>query len=106
MDLSKCVAESAERASEPRKTAQINRDAYPVVSSDFDAPGGTSRIVTRASTGAHMLEYEPEAGKVQRVDLAAIPAVGFHALTDEHRSALRELFPDDFGSEPQEPSQN
>lgn len=106
MDLTKCVAESTERASEPRKSATINRDAYPVVSPDYDAPGGTSRIVTRASTGAHMLEYEPEVGKVQRVDLAAVPAVGFHALTEEHRSALRDLFPDDFGSEPQEPEQN
>ena len=107
MDLTQAVQDARERASAPAPSATINRDAYPVVA-EFDAPGGIARIVTRSNTGATMVEYEPDRGKVQRVDLAAIPAVGFVALNQDHRNALLELFPDDFGhgEAPGEPSSN
>jgi hypothetical protein len=105
-DLTQKVKDASQRASAPRPAATINRDAYPVLSPDFDAPGGKVRVVSRSSTGAEMLEFEPERGKVQRIDLAAIPAVGFTALADEHRQALADLFPEQFGSTEQEPADN
>jgi hypothetical protein len=106
MDLTQAVADAAQRASAPKKGSAINRDAYPIIS-EHDAPGGTARIVSRTSTGAVMVEFEPERGRLQRIDLAAIPAVGFAALTDEHRDALRDLFPEEFGEKAtQEPTAN
>jgi hypothetical protein len=106
-NLTQTVGSAHERAANRKPREQtINRDAYPVISPDFPAPGGVTRIVARNSTGAEMLEYEPEVGKVQRIALAAVPAVGFVALSDEHRQALADLFPEFGDGEAQESESN